>query len=317
MNDPADRATPPPPRRLGVLGADRPCARCGFNLHSQPIVREPHYSMIIVRCPECAEVAALQEYPALGRWAARIAGAGALVWLVLVLAAAIGTGLVVFHLSRATAVDVLHPAGMRIARSYREFAIVKSEEITDPVQRQQSIAWLESYKVEDWPVVDPAFVESAECAAVMLAVASEQHLDLSRARSIGWLVLWGTLMGAGWAVMTPHLRRRVLPLLALSLTLLAAARWGISIASGSAAQVWGSYYWATDLAFDRFGAPLMPLGLLTGMLALLCGMYVGRPIARGLIVLLLPPRLRAPFGPLWTLQGLSAPPPSRAGLRAP
>ena len=58
-------------RTVSILVGDRLCTKCGYNLTGQPVLREPHYEMLIVRCPECGAVAALQEYPVLGRWAGR------------------------------------------------------------------------------------------------------------------------------------------------------------------------------------------------------------------------------------------------------
>ena len=57
--------------RVSVTYGDRLCTHCHYNLIGQPVLREPYYSMLIVRCPECGTVAAMQEYPQLGRWANR------------------------------------------------------------------------------------------------------------------------------------------------------------------------------------------------------------------------------------------------------
>ena len=64
------------------IRTDRPCAGCGFNLFGQPIVREGHYGLVSARCPECGRLAALQEYPALGKWADRWAKLLAATWIV-------------------------------------------------------------------------------------------------------------------------------------------------------------------------------------------------------------------------------------------
>ena len=57
--------------RVSALDGDRLCTNCHYNLIGQPVLREPYYQMFIVRCPECATVAALQEFPPLGRWSHR------------------------------------------------------------------------------------------------------------------------------------------------------------------------------------------------------------------------------------------------------
>ena len=61
-------STAPTPR---AVSGDRFCTRCGYNLVAQPIVREERYEMLIVRCPECGAVAAIEQYPMLERWARR------------------------------------------------------------------------------------------------------------------------------------------------------------------------------------------------------------------------------------------------------
>ena len=51
-----------------IMTGDRFCTKCGYNLVGQEIVREKHYELLIVRCPECATVTGLQDYPRLGTW---------------------------------------------------------------------------------------------------------------------------------------------------------------------------------------------------------------------------------------------------------
>jgi len=280
---------------------------CGFNLHGQPIVREAHYGLVMVRCPECAQVAALQEYPSLGKWAGRLAGAGALLWLVIVLAAIIGTGVFVHQRSRQTAIDVLHPGAMRLGEAYRVFAKAKAEELPDPAQRQQTIAWLDSNTVLSWPMVGAEFVGTPDYEAALAAIAPGARVDYMGARTAGWIGLSCLVIGAGCAVLTPHLRRTGLAVLVGVIMLVAMGAWGVSMATPSSIAAWGGYAWSSDLMADRYGAPLMPIGLFTAAIGLYAGMLIGRPIARWLLVLLLPPRLLSAFGALWTLHGLRVP----------
>ncbi len=75
--------SPGQPRR--IMTGDRFCTKCGYNLVGQEIVREQHYELLIVRCPECATVAGLQDYPRLGTWGARWGMVLAALWLILLL----------------------------------------------------------------------------------------------------------------------------------------------------------------------------------------------------------------------------------------
>src|SRR5688572_5228275 len=89
--------------RVSVLMGDRLCAACAYNLTGQTIVREPHYKLLIVRCPECATVASVQEYPLLGRWAVRWAMVLAGIWFLVLVAMWIASGATVFGFSLGTA----------------------------------------------------------------------------------------------------------------------------------------------------------------------------------------------------------------------
>ena len=64
---------------------DRLCIRCGYNLIGQSILREPHYNLLIARCPECGAVAGVQEYPLLGPWAHRWGMIIAALWFILII----------------------------------------------------------------------------------------------------------------------------------------------------------------------------------------------------------------------------------------
>lgn len=83
---------------VSTVVGDRCCTSCGFNLIGSPIVRESHYSMLIIRCPECGTCAAVQEYPLLGRWARRCTALmAATLLLVLLGVAAASVGLIQAH----------------------------------------------------------------------------------------------------------------------------------------------------------------------------------------------------------------------------
>lgn len=78
--------------RIGVIRGDRLCQRCAYNLTGQPIFREAHYGLMIARCPECGEVAALQHQPVLANWLGRLHGLLLAVWFTFIIAlAAAGT----------------------------------------------------------------------------------------------------------------------------------------------------------------------------------------------------------------------------------
>ncbi len=79
------------PERIAIVSGDRVCGSCGFNLHGQHVVREEHYAMLMIRCPECGQVASLHEYPVLGAWARRLGMVLAALWLFVMVAAVAAT----------------------------------------------------------------------------------------------------------------------------------------------------------------------------------------------------------------------------------
>ena len=70
-----------------IVTGDRICVHCGYNLFGQEIFREEHYSMLVVRCPECATIASVQDNPLVSRWASRWGAVLAALWFVVVFGA--------------------------------------------------------------------------------------------------------------------------------------------------------------------------------------------------------------------------------------
>ncbi|MCA9293166.1 MAG: hypothetical protein KDA20_05070 [Phycisphaerales bacterium] len=90
MPNAAPSEKPKADERLGVITGVRVCAKCGFNLMGQLTLREPIYGLIVARCPECGQVAPLQEYPSMGRTAKRWSTLLGSLWVLVVLG--VGTG---------------------------------------------------------------------------------------------------------------------------------------------------------------------------------------------------------------------------------
>lgn len=98
-------------QRVSTLVGDRLCIRCCYNLVGQPILREQHYNMLIVRCPECGTVASLQEHPLLGRWAMRWAAVLAGLWILVLLGMWFITTATLYGMTREAAFESLDQAG--------------------------------------------------------------------------------------------------------------------------------------------------------------------------------------------------------------
>lgn len=115
--------------RLGMLQSDRACIKCAYNLIGQDIIREPHYRMAVIRCPECGTVTTMQEYPLLGQWANRWAIALGVLWAIMLLAFFGGT------IAASTAIGF----GMREG-TIETFATHISQRYIDDVLQPQRVA---------------------------------------------------------------------------------------------------------------------------------------------------------------------------------
>jgi hypothetical protein len=67
------------------------------------------------------------------------------------------------------------------------------------------------------------------------------------------------------------------------------------------------YGWSWNSGRQEIGPTILGLSLIFGALCLTAGLLVGRSVIRGLIRLLLPPRLRNSLALLWTADGLHPP----------
>ena len=175
---------------VGIIQGDRVCLACGFNLCGQRIVREPRYNLLIARCPECGQAAALQEYPLLGRWVNRWAATLAGTWLVLYLALSIGCGMAIFGLAVGT-----------------------TEINSDVVARQIDLAHSQSQPAKNPGVgfrmsraIDQGWWESADQAG-FIASTGGVRLMFWRAANTTWLGLLFAMIPIG-CLASIALRRR-------------------------------------------------------------------------------------------------------------
>lgn len=111
-------ADDPRDRRVSLLVGDRFCINCGFNLVGQSVVREPHYDMLMVRCPECGTAAAMQEYPMLGRWAGRWARVLAAALLLFLTLFTFGTSLACWGVSVPAVLTMVEPMAQKLGEAH-------------------------------------------------------------------------------------------------------------------------------------------------------------------------------------------------------
>jgi len=311
INSPA----PPEPAamvRCGTLVEDRACIRCGFNLSGQPLAREPHYQLTIVRCPECSTVAGLQEYPLLGKWAGRWAALLAAVWFLVLIGGFAITTMIAMGSGISTTQASLRPLGDRLTAIHSTFINDQLKAKPDDpryagfTNTGGASGWGQKYlEMGWWNNQDPA---------ALLAEAGGITANLGWLGLKNWLAFSLVMAGLGlpWSVALLGVRRPMLPVFAL-LPIVAAVALFATLRAVDA--LWSdSVGWAveaTSAAASLAGDGIFYAACAGLVLPFTLGLMIGRPVARGLVRWLLPPRSQAALGILWTADRLELPRPKR------
>lgn len=90
--DPQPNDVPQPAAiAIGVIETDTFCDRCGFNLHTQRVWRDGRLGILVTRCPECgAHQAAGRSTTTASAWLKRLAMIGLVWWIGIALAFVVG-----------------------------------------------------------------------------------------------------------------------------------------------------------------------------------------------------------------------------------
>jgi hypothetical protein len=301
MTDPSPTAVPVPQPVPGEIPTghqirtDRPCARCGFNLFGQTIVREPHYGMIAARCPECGQVAALQEYPALGKWADRWAKLLAALWILALVGAMAAQFGPTLGLTVAAMENAFEDAGSEITSRY--VAWEQQQQTGPPSQASQNMFYGSWYTITEawWETERPRYLQETRRTHPFNRLTITLYVALA---------IISFTAGAFWATVTLGARRWgafVLPLFPVGLA--AAFAWSISLPEPNMP----GYLTGREAAGDLFRTPIFLGAVASVVLALIPGVLLGRKLARLMVRLTLPPRMRTALAILWTRDGLPAP----------
>lgn len=299
--------------RVSVLVGDRLCASCSYNLAGQPIVREPHYRLLIVRCPECGTVASVQEYPLLGRWANRWAMALAGLWLLFLLLMWLATAGALFGFCMGASTGASQEFGGFIDKQFEEYIALQQQTATTAAGMPTVLSTGQvrfSYGYYGPAGFTPWWDTQNPAALLQQAGGFWRAIDLQALLIWVPLALVAVATGVFWSVALMGRSRKAL--LAFGLVEM--------LAVGSFAAI--AYYswmvdgpsWTWDAAMKVLGPRMMGLSLVVTAAALAAGLMVGRPVARGLVRLFLTPRLRGPLATLWIADGLTPPVPAGASL---
>jgi len=300
--------------RLGTLIGDRICINCGYNLVNQPLVREPHYQMVIARCPECGTVASLQEYPLLGRWANRWSWVFAALWVLFLLVYFAGTAGSIFGISYGAGTVASARFGDILAAEYRahlekqrEGLAVDATGSLTPASRVRSADIDNEIDALESGFGQPDSTWSYNLETTLAASGGYLKIINWRALAIWqWLAFAAFFYGVTWSVLLPHLRGRsclLIPLVYLAiLGLICGAMW---IQSDPTRM--GSYVWFPELGAPLIRPPFTTASIIFALFILTLGLFMGRRIARLLVRIFLHPRWRGPFAYLWHADHLSPP----------
>ena len=283
----------PPQRPLeqqAQLETDAFCEHCGYNLHGQPVSRDQHLGILVCRCPECGRFhPAGHKTAASNIWLSRLAASALLVWVLMILTAVflivLGFGAIQWlHMDLFTYNWQIAPDGREIV--YRE--------ITSATGGAQ---WIPVYAGTTQPVAGNVIrqVRSLRPSARQEDHQSErtwQDLALINFLSAGLGLLTGILL----VVVFWHWKKRRYPLVIL--LPVAAAAWVLVV----------GVYLDDEFELVRTWAAQRVIyhAMIQGAFIFL-GILIGRPIARTLVRLFIPPRPRQHLNFLWYADGKTPP----------
>ncbi len=304
---PADTAAHTETRVSTIIG-DRLCVGCGFNLTGQPVLKESVYSLLIARCPECGIVAPMQEYPILGKWAARWASLAAAGWLVVILAGAFALSMYTFAVSMAASEVGSERFGDYIASAYAA--------TPGAGPSSQNITGFGVGMMNRFNAVDLDWWRAESAADHLRQAGGFRHIAAAPVTGFWISLLAVGLSGGviGSVAMLHATRRRAAILMLLPVLVAVAIQTSIHVTRSTDLAA-ATYESAHSIARVELGAILFALSDMWMYAGMIVGVFIGRPAARWLVRTLLPPRHMSALGFLWIADG--KPPPATRRTQIP
>jgi len=263
---------------VGHIQTDTFCENCGYNLHTQAVVRDERLGLLVCRCPECGRHAA----------AGRLTSASR-VWL-----NRFGTGLLIGWVLFLLTLFALCSLFLGLAAYGHLMQDVRFESFQRPAPNRPG---------QFYPMM--RYTLRGDSRSGMENDIEWQRRELfERALLIGVTALLGLVAGGLFAVLLWHLDgwRRALGLLPA----LVGCGWSAVAWLNDPMTVWIREWGLRRLTFVCLGESA----------AIAAGIFLGRPVARGLLHILLPPKLRQHLAFLWAVDGKHlAVTPSSGGTR--
>lgn len=246
---------------IGQVQTDTFCENCGYNLHTQAVLRDTRLGILVCRCPECGRFAPAGRISSASRvWLNRLGIALLLAWMVFLLGSfGLGTlflGMAAYgHASEGTRWEQI-PQGVPNA----------------PGQTYMTMR----YVVDDRSSIPPEEAAQRRQQKIVLGCVA---------------AVLGTIVGGMFSAFLWHCRgwRRLFAFVPPL------------VACGFAATIWSTD--SMTVMIRDWGQRRIGEYFLWECLWVAIGLLVGRPIARGALHILLPPRLRQHLAFLWTTDG--------------
>lgn len=254
-------------RAVAVVEQDRYCEHCGYNLHTQPVLRDERLDLLVIRCPECGRWhPALATHTAARPWMQRFGVLALFAWMSSIVALACLVMLLMGVVSYVT------------TESLTTWEAVYSPTATTTIDPQTG-ASVSQPVVTKWKRVPNE--RSPEYWLLM---------TLMTAFTMILALLWSV-----FSTVAMHHRRRVALAVVAALIPALPALW--------VRQIW---WWDVPELLpwvERYIGWHLSVAVLCGVL----GVWLGRALMRFAAVLLLPPRARAPLAFLWLADGMAPP----------
>jgi hypothetical protein len=272
-----------PAEKYAQLETDTFCVGCGYNLHGQPVVRDERLGLYVCRCPECGRFhPAGTGVTATNAWLNRLAIGLLVLWVLIVTGAVISIA-IFLGACQMIAVDALTYTRMVAASGEDvEWKMVKGtgytmvkKGTTQPVAQWQMV-----YSFEPPPDADPWRFKRPWWAPYALTLLSA-GVGLGAGILLSVFVWHWPRKRYSWATVIPMIVAAVVSLIAYANE---------------------SYDWIRAWAVTVFfGLAVVQAAALFG------GTLIGRPIARMLLRMFVPPRPRQHFAFLWGIDGKKTP----------
>lgn len=292
-----------PLARFQQMEVDAFCDGCGYNLHGQRVERDPRLDLSVCRCPECGRWhAAGKGTSASSVWLSRLGVFLIAGWGLAVLGAVLALGTFMglsgyLHLEGFTTTRLLDASGRRV-----EFRPSNGLATNPSVAPGYYVAGTNE-RVVDSEVLPYKVVRKPEPVAMVAnppyaAVYARQREAgdlIALCFLIGFSVVAGLLLGGFAPVALWHVPKRRLAVGAVWPFVAAAGAYGLWVAAENTQFV-------TAWSLQRLGgyAALQSA-------AYLAGLRIGRPVARFLAKVIVPPKPRQVLAFLWRADGLAPP----------